>query len=107
MGLFDNLFNPLWSKVSKLPEEKQVSFSLVVMSYSYIRWQLKEIITDVINKTGQRGIRDDSGQPLHISKVSEDQLQRLINNFSLGILESSARSRSLIAKTWAENQPGA
>jgi len=89
MGLFDNLFNPLWSKVSKLPEEKQVSFSLVVMSYGYIRWQLKEIITDVINKTGQRGIRDDSGQTIHISKVSEDQLQRLINNFSLGLLNSN------------------
>ena len=89
MGLFDNLFNPLWSKVSKLPEEKQVSFSLVVMSYGYIRWQLKEIITDVINKTGQKGIRDDSGQTIHISKVSEDQLQRLINNFSLGLLNSN------------------
>jgi hypothetical protein len=88
MGLFDNLLNPLWSKVTKLPEEKQVSFSLVVTSYGYIRWQLKETIVDVINKTGQRGIKDISGQIIQISTISDDQLQRLINNFSLGLLNS-------------------
>lgn len=88
MGLFDKLLNPLWRKVTKLSEEKQVSFSLVILSYGYIRWQLKETIIDVINKTGQRGIKDITGQIIHISKISDDQLQRLINNFSLGLLNS-------------------
>ncbi len=91
MGLFDNLFNPIWRKAAKLPVEKQVSFALVVMSYGVIRWQLKEIITDVINKTGQRGIRGGAGQPIHASRMTEDQLQCLINSFALGLLSSMGK----------------
>lgn len=88
MGLFDNLFNPIWKKVAKLPEEKQVSFSMVVTSYGYIRWQLKETIIDVIHKTGQRGIRGGAGQPIHSSRITENQLQRLTNTYALGFLSS-------------------
>lgn len=88
MGLFDNLSNPIWSKVSKLPMEKQVSFSIVVNSYGFMRWKFREDITELINKAGQKGIGDASGRKIHASQLSEDQMERLINSFSLGVLSS-------------------
>lgn len=88
MGLFDNLFNPVWSKVAKLPMEKQVSFSIVVNCYGLMRWKFREVIADVINSAGQKGIGDASGRKIHASQLSEDQMERLINSFSLGVLTS-------------------
>jgi len=88
MGLFDNLLNPIWSKVSKLPTEKQVSFSIVVFCYVFIRLRFRDVITDVINTAGQKGIRNALDRDIHTSQISEDQMERLVNNFSLGVLNS-------------------
>lgn len=88
MGLFDNLSNPIWSKVSKLPMEKQVSFSIVVNCYSFMRWKFREDITELINKAGQKGIGNASGRKIHASQLAEDQMEQLINSFSLGVLSS-------------------
>ena len=88
MGLVDNLSNPIWSKVSKLPMEKQFSFSIVVNCYSFMRWKFREDITELINKAGQKGIGNASGRKIHASQLAEDQMEQLINSFSLGVLSS-------------------
>ena len=88
MGFFTRISNPLWWKASKLPEDKQICFGLIVAGYGFLRWKVQDIIEDVINLAGNNGGKDKFGHKLSFSRLSANDLSVMVDTFALSSLNS-------------------